>query len=255
MAEIKSWLSSRPVQEFKHLDPEAVQFIFADPGKNKNRKDESIDSNGNYHPVGTGVLSKLCGLKYGVSKKITPIIVKVTDANGKYNFLNIFQGLMSTQSDIVARLARDPEAKFIIIDTVDVFEAPNTGASPVYKNTYQHALKQLSNSGNVVLVAAAVAQEKRGRDITYSFPSRLGKTPAEYPNLLVVGGVNKSFRVIDDAEDWIKTYAPARDINVASRSPSGYWMFDGPLMAAASVAGVLATFMSKQNVGAGEALS
>ncbi|RVD85449.1 uncharacterized protein DFL_003770 [Arthrobotrys flagrans] len=240
--------------EFKHLDRKSVRFIFADPENNKKREDKQIHQ-GNNSPLGTAVLSKLCGSQYGVSKKVTPVIVKVTDADGKYNFLNIIQGLISTHADILLESKRNADAKFIVIDSVHVDDVPTPVTKPVYKDFYKHAIKRLSNMDNAIFIAGAVVQEKKDQEIIYSYPSILGKTPGDYPKLLVVGGVDQSYKAIENMEDWIKTYAPANDIVTAAGLPSQYLSWDGAYIAAPAVAGILATFISKGKGGIEEALS
>ncbi|EGX52475.1 hypothetical protein AOL_s00043g264 [Orbilia oligospora ATCC 24927] len=235
-------------EEFKHLDSKSVQFIFADSKNNHKREDWPNPKRVNYG-FGTAVLSKLCGLQYGVSRKITPIIVKITDQDGSLNFFKVVQGLMNVYADVISKSKRNPEANFIILDTLNPNDSPNLAANPDIKNAYIHIIKKLSSMDNVIVVVGA------GQGKTYSFPSRLGRTPAEYPNLLVVGGVDTSYRAIENAESWIQIFAPAVDIKVAARPPFLYAAMNGTPLAAAAVAGILATFMSLGKIGSQQALA
>ncbi|KAK6518237.1 hypothetical protein TWF506_005396 [Arthrobotrys conoides] len=242
--------------EFKHIKRKSVQWIFSDL-KNNHKREDWPDPERISFGLGTAVLSKLCGLQYGVSKKITPVIVKVTDGDGNLNFVRMIQGLMNLYIDVLFKSRKDPKENFIILDTLHTTESTIHGRDPVFQIAYEHALKRLSSLDNVVYVAGAVPQEipEHGQKITYSYPSILGKQPRDYPRLLVVGGVDASYQVVEDAEDWVKIYAPAVDIKVGARPPNLYTTLSGTPLAAPAVAGVLAMFMSKGKVGAREAVS
>ncbi|KAK6532467.1 hypothetical protein TWF281_006656 [Arthrobotrys megalospora] len=244
-------------EEFEHLDRDSVAYIFADPQNNNKRQDKFKFGQAGL-PLGTAVLSKLCGTRYGVAKQVTPVIVKVTDPNGETNILHITQGLMETYTSIVRNTKRNPNSNFIVIHTttLDYYQLP-AGADPL-KVGYEHIVKQLSNMRNVILVTGAEVNQRAvssGKPDTYLYPAILGRDPETYPNLLVVGGVDTSYKVIDNVGDWVKVYAPAKDIAAAARSPSNYLSWDTVALAVPAVAGLLATFMSKGKIGALEARS
>ncbi|KAF3208270.1 hypothetical protein TWF106_011503 [Orbilia oligospora] len=144
--------------EFKHLDSKSVQFIFSDSKNNHRREDWPNPERVNYG-FGTAVLSKLCGLQYGVSRKIMPIIAKITDQDGNLNFLKVVQGLMNVYADVVSKSNRNPEANFIILDTLNPNDSPNLAANPDFKNAYIHVIKRLSSMDNVIVVVGAVVQK------------------------------------------------------------------------------------------------
>ncbi|KAF3142782.1 Secreted subtilisin-like serine protease sub4 [Orbilia oligospora] len=205
-------------EEFKHLDSKSVQFIFADSKNNHKREDWPNPERVSYG-FGTAVLSKLCGLQYGVSRKITPIIAKITDQDGNLNFLKVVQGLMNVYADVVSKSKRNPEANFIILDTLNPNDSPDLAANPDFKNAYIHVIKRLSSMDKVIVV------------------------------------VDTSYRAIENAESWIQIFAPAVDIKVAARPPFLYATMNGTPLAAAAVAGILATFMSMGKIGSQQALA
>ncbi|KAK6501328.1 hypothetical protein TWF481_009170 [Arthrobotrys musiformis] len=218
--------------DFDHLDRKSVEFIFSDPQNNKKREDR-LNIRGKNVPLGTAILSKLCGSSSGVAKRVTPIIVKVTDTKGNVNNLDHVQGLMSTLSSITAKTAENSKAEFIVLDTVNIYDVPATGGAAA-------ALKTIKENDNI-----------------YAYPGLLGRPQyeEEYPKLLAVGGVDKSYKAVNNVDSWVKTYAPAEDILAAGNLPAEYMLWQDASLAVPAVAGVLATFMSKDRLGTTEALS
>ncbi|KAK6341512.1 hypothetical protein TWF696_008584 [Orbilia brochopaga] len=222
---------------------------------------------------GTQALSRICGNKYGVAKLVTPVIVKVTDKEGKISTESVVKGLQIVADDINKRaleaktIAKDPKLKdkaaessktryIVNISIATRFSTMGkTNPDTIQKQKYISLMRLLSKKDDVLVIAAAGGDEDGDPDVSGPHPYILGENESKYPNLIIVGGVNTVTGQLYQAQpgEWVKVFAPVTNIMVAKGKGGEYGEITGAFLAAPAITGVLAVLFSTYQYTASEA--
>ncbi|KAF3217213.1 hypothetical protein TWF679_002230, partial [Orbilia oligospora] len=228
---------------------------------------------------GTAVLSKLLGKEFGVARGVKPILVKTSDrfSNLEPDTDHIFNVLPKVLLDIKRKSAKFDVSKreapkFIILIATDY--AFERGSTPFgfHVRRLSQLIQELSEMPNVAVVTSdgnnfSVAQAPTPGDISeaepiISYPGIFGRDSKRFPNFIVTGGTHPgNGELVSRHSDFIRISAPSVDINVAvpdgGKSWGGkkYTKANSTPLAAAAIAGVLATLISAKDYTISEAIA
>lgn len=244
--------------EFKNGDNigARARFLFAVPTDTARN-----DQQGIWH--GTCMLSKVSGARFGTSKKINPVVVKVPFASGPPRWLD---GLAKVVEDVTDKKRTNPAFKAVLSMS---FYFPNAEVNTGWVQNFYDNLIALEKMG-VVLVAASGNDNKNSID---GWPARFGSSSTtdrdlRVESLIVVGAMNaktgamwsgtkngqpspQSGSNFDNSKNLPHVFAPGEQVRCArARDPitgDEDWLVDGTSPATAGVAGLAAYFLSIPN--------
>ncbi|KAK6361023.1 hypothetical protein TWF730_007138 [Orbilia blumenaviensis] len=249
------------------------EHIFAD--LRQNFKLSGYDNDLDYVPGdyrGTATLSKLLGRQNGIAKLVTPILVKISDRNGDVSLRSYTECLVEIMRRIKAKTnqqgkSKDPadSGQFIILSAYRTIHDGGTSANNPARLVLDEMFEMMRSYDNVAFVGAT-GEGLRGpngktkiypwRQFLYEpiteemVPQSYGNNSANR-NVIIVGGCDLKGAIVFQAAPFIRVYAPVLDIKVALKWMYGrftgeneFKRYEGAEYGAATVAGVLATFIS-----------
>ncbi|KAK6532466.1 hypothetical protein TWF281_006655 [Arthrobotrys megalospora] len=277
-------------KDFKHVSwGRSKDHIFVDERdslpsllnfKNKPMLPDESEGDRDLLRRGTNVLSKLLGAKFGVARKVKPILVKTSDRNSglEPKLDSIFAVLPKVIVDIKKKSAKfDVSAqgapKFIVLLPGTYNLDRKTSAVVPHKAQFRQLIQELGEMPNVAVVCPADDDYHIKKTQTEgvisevmpvnSYPALFGDNEKIFPHLVIVGGVNPRNGELESRYNstFVRVSAPSVNINVAvpeagkSWGGKDYGQTDGTPIAAAAVAGVLATLISARGYTIPEAIS
>ncbi|KAK6532465.1 hypothetical protein TWF281_006654 [Arthrobotrys megalospora] len=274
--------------DFRHVNwGRSKDHIFIDDKDNLPRKIKFLNPTLGSDPTsmhGTMILGKLLGAKFGVARKVKPILVKTSDRKLRESGYTLMEGLEKVARDIKRKtLASESKnlgtPKFIVLTAYLLTDLEEDAESQMAEYRHNMSIATLSQMPNVAVIAGAGNGVPRARNVSdpsglsevlemhkiepvnYA-PAKLGGDPITYPNLIVCGAVNpRDGQLVLQSADFIRIFAPGLYINVpipaAGKSWGGkaYKITYGTSLTSPVIAGVLATLISANNYTMSEAIA
>ncbi|KAF3937724.1 Cerevisin [Dactylella cylindrospora] len=224
--------------EFAKSKGNIDSWLYAGPHPSESESDSDVEY---FH--GTGVLGKIIGSQTGIAKKASIVYVKYTDSNGIFSELNMIDGLMQLYDDIIDNRKKDKVIVYLGWGMPD-FSAEDR-FSEIVIGIMKEILQKLAKEKNVIIVTRA--GDYGEEYLINEYPAVLAK---RHENIITVGGVDRQYMNAYQTANFVKVWAPAQNVKVAI-GPGGngkddYYMLNGTDYAAATVAGVLAGYISYQ---------